>query len=263
MGVPVVAGREFTAADGPTAPPVAMVNEAFVRKFDLGDDVLGRGVGFGGNTGMEIVGVVRDAKYHSVKDDPPPMVYLPYAQESRPGMMSFYVRTAADPGQLMRAIPGTIAAIDPNLPVERLKSMPQQVREQLAIDRLTGILSAAFALLATLLASIGLYGVIAHMVVQRTREIGVRMALGAGGDEVRGMVLRHVMRMLAVGAPLGIAAALLLGRAVESILYGLDGTDPLTVLAGAGTLVLVALVAGFVPALRASRVNPLEALRYD
>jgi predicted permease len=264
MGIPLLAGREFTPADGRGAPDVAIVSEAFLRKFDLSREALGTRVGFGNaEPNLEIVGIVRDTRTTDVTIPPAPMVFMPYLQEPRLGTMNFYVRTAGDPEQVMRAVPSVIARLDANLPVEGLKSMPQQVRERVAVNRLTGTLAAAFAALATLLASIGLYGVLAHAVTQRTREIGLRMALGADGSQVRKLILRQVLVMIGIGAPIGVAAAVGLGRAAESILFGVDGADAFSIVAGATLLIVVAMLAGLLPALRASRVDPMEALRYD
>jgi ABC-type antimicrobial peptide transport system permease subunit len=176
--------------------------------------------------------------------------------------MTFYARTS-QPQQLLRAVPGLISSLDPNLPVEELKTMPQQVRENVFLDRMISILSTAFAALATVLAAVGLYGVLAYTVTQRTREIGVRMALGADGGRVRRLVLRQVSRMLLVGGVIGVGVALGLGRAASSLLFGLDGYDPAVVAAAAFVLSLFALGAGYIPALRASRVDPMKALRYE
>jgi ABC-type antimicrobial peptide transport system permease subunit len=176
--------------------------------------------------------------------------------------MSFYVRTAT-PQQVIRAIPGVIAKLDKDLPVEDLKTLPQQVRENVFLDRMISTLSAAFAALATLLAGVGLYGVLAYSVAQRTREIGVRMALGADGGRVRGMVLRQVSVMALIGGTVGIIGALALGRWARSLLFELQGHDPVVVALATVVLALIALGAGYVPALRASKIDPMQALRYD
>ncbi len=265
LGIPLLAGRAFTPGDVAGAPKVAVVNEAFAKKFDLGQDPVGKWMALGRSQELDIqiVGLVRDAKYSEVKDQVPPLFFMPYRQDERLGALTFYVRTSADPRQLLRTVPTVIARLDPNLPVEELKTMPQQVRENVSLDRMISTLAAAFAALATLLAAIGLYGVLAYTVAQRTREIGVRMALGADGRNVRAMVLRQVGRLLLVGGPIGIAAALGVGRAASSLLFGLDGHDPAVIAAAAAVLALVALGAGYLPALRASRVNPMVALRHE
>ena len=177
--------------------------------------------------------------------------------------MTFYVRTGMEPSSVLRAIPEVIKSLDPNLPVENLRTMEAHVRENVFMDRMISTLSAAFAVLATLLAAVGLYGVLAYAVAQRTREIGLRMALGAAGPTVRGMVLKQVGLMVLVGGVVGIGAALALGRGAQSLLYEMEGHDPMVVALAAVLLSGVALGAGYLPALRASRVDPMQALRYE
>jgi predicted permease len=261
--IPLLAGREFAPSDNAVGAPVAIVNQAFARKFNLGNDVVGKMMGVGELMNRQIIGLVADAKYSEVKDDVPPLYFTPWRQQERVGSLAFYVRTSIDPAQIMRAIPGVVARLDPNLPVENLKSMPQQVRENVFMDRMIGTLSAAFATLATLLAAVGLYGVLAYTVARRTREIGVRMALGADRGTVRRMVLRQVAGMLVVGGVMGVAAAFWLGRAAGSLLYGVEGRDPLIFALAAAVLALFAMAAGYIPAVKASRVDPLHALRYE
>jgi ABC-type antimicrobial peptide transport system permease subunit len=176
--------------------------------------------------------------------------------------MYFYVRSA-QPAALFPQLRAAVKQIDPGLPVEDLKTMPQQVRENVFLDRMISILSAAFAVLATLLAAVGLYGVLAYSVAQRTREIGVRMALGADARNVRVMVLRQVSVMMLVGGVIGLVGALGLGRAASSLLYGMQGADPVVFALALAALMLVALGAGYVPARRASEVDPVQALRYE
>jgi ABC-type antimicrobial peptide transport system permease subunit len=225
---------------------------------------MGEGRGAGDNTlDLEIVGLVKDAKYSEVKAKVPPLYFTPYKQDTTVGAMTFYVRTAAGPEQLLRAIPGVIKTLDPNLPVENLKTLPQQAKENVFLDRMISTLAAAFAMLATLLAAVGLYGVLAYSVAQRTKEIGVRMALGADGGRVRGMVLRQVGLMTLIGGAIGIAGALALGRAARSLLFELQAYDPIVVVAAAVALALVAFGAGYIPALRASKIDPMQALRYE
>jgi ABC-type antimicrobial peptide transport system permease subunit len=211
---------------------------------------------------IQIVGVVGDIKYSDVKDTVPAVFYLPWRQDTRVSYISFYVRSA-QPDAVLRTVPGLIKRIDASLPIEDLKTMPQQVRENIFLDRMISILSSAFAVLATLLASIGLYGVLAYSVAQRTREIGVRMALGADAQAVRIMILRQVSVMMLVGVAIGLVGALGLGRAGRSILYGLQEHDPVVLGLSIVMLGLVALGAGYVPARRASEVDPVQALRYE
>ena len=173
------------------------------------------------------------------------------------------MRASLEPTELLRAIPGVIRRHDANLPVENLKTLEQQARENVYLDRMISALSAAFAALATLLAAVGLYGVLAYTVAQRTREIGLRMALGADGHRVRGMILRQVGRMTLIGGAIGMIAALGLGRAAQSLLFGMEGQDPLVAVAVTLLLAGVALGAGYIPALRASKVDPMQALRYE
>jgi predicted permease len=267
LGIPLMAGREFTTADTEGAPKVAIVNETFTKKFNLGRNAVGKHIGTGENKGTldtEIVGVVQDAKYSDVKDKVPPLFFRPYRQADGPlGSMSFYVRSNGDPARLLHGMRGVMARLDPNLPLEDLKTMPQQIRENVFMDRMISTLAAAFATLATLLAAIGLYGVLAYTVSQRTREIGLRMALGADAARVRGMILKQVGWMTLVGGILGIVGAFFLGRGAEALLFELKGYDPLVMAGSIALLTVIAFGAGFIPAYRASRVHPMEALRYE
>ena len=267
LGIPLLAGREFTRADAAGAPKVAIVNEAFARKFKLGRDVVGKRMKRGSSPGTEldteIVGLAQDAKYNNVKREVPPLYIVPYRQGEGLGFINFYARTSLDEQQLLAAIPNIIRRLDPNLPIDDLKTLNMQVRENVFMDRLISMLSAAFALLATLLAAVGLYGVLAYTVAQRTREFGLRMALGADPSRVRGMVLRQVGRMTVVGGVVGLAAAVGIGRLAGSLLFELQGHDPAVLTASAILLTLVALGAGFIPAYRASRLDPMRALRYE
>ena len=266
LGMPLLAGREFSVSDGAGAPRVAIVNEAFTRKFGLdGRNAVDRfmGSGRGDELDTRIVGVVQDARYSDVKDEVPPVFFRPYRQDTSLGSINFYVRTSLEPNQILAAIPPLMGRLDPSLPVEQLKTLERQIQESVVIDRLVSTLTAAFAVLATLLATVGLYGVLSYTVAQRTREIGVRMALGAGGGRVKRMVLKQVARMTLIGGTLGILAAVFLGRAAESILFELEGSDPFVLVTVAMVLVGVALGAGYLPARRASEIDPMETLRYE
>ena len=267
MGIPLLAGREFRRSDSLKAPKVAIVNEAFAKKFDLGRDVIGKriGSGDGGKNALdtEIVGFAQNAKYSEVRGEVPPLFFRPYAQDDRVGAMTFYVRTSVEPESFLQHIHRVVAQLDPNLPVENLRTMPQQVRENVFMDRMISTLSAGFASLATLLAAVGLYGVLAYTVAQRTREFGLRMALGAAPGRVRGMVLRQVAFMTVIGGSIGLLAGVWAGRGAGALLYEMKGHDPAVLVVSAVLLTAVALGAGLVPAHRASRVDPMKALRYE
>ncbi|PYS40082.1 MAG: hypothetical protein DMG14_11800, partial [Acidobacteria bacterium] len=266
--IPLLAGRNFTDADTLSAAKVAIVNQSFVRKFNLGGNAVGRH--FSGypydnirKVELEIVGVVADATYSQVKGDIPPQYFQPRRQSENPDSLFFYVGTGIDPAAVMRAIPGVVSRIDRNLPVNGLITMRRQVHDNVSLDRLIAMLSGAFAGLATLLAGIGLYGVLAYNVAQRTREFGLRLALGAEPARLRAMVLRQVGLMALIGGVIGVAAAVALGRTAEALLFGLSGHDPWVLAAAVAVLSAVMLVAGYLPARRASNIAPMEALHYE
>jgi predicted permease len=266
LGVPLIAGREFTRADTMTSGKVAIVNEEFVKKFKLGRDAVGKWLGSDGEKeklDTQIIGVVQNSKYSAVKRAVPPLFFRPYAQDKEVGSMSFYIRTKLDPEQFLATLPKVMAQLDPNLPIEQPKTMTRQINENVFLDRFISVLSAAFAILATLLAAVGLYGVLAYTISQRTREIGLRMALGAEPSRVRGMVLRQVSWMALIGGTIGLIAAAGVGHAAQSLLFELQGYDPYVLVASAVALTLVALGAGFLPAQRASKIDPMRALRYE
>ena len=265
LGIPLIDGREFTEADVAGSPKVAIVNESFARRFELGRDAVGRFMqaGSGGENDIEIVGLVEDSKYAQVKQEIPPMYYMPYRQDEDLGFLNFYVRAQGDPSALLPTLRSAVQGLDPNLPVGDLRTMQTQVDEDLFLDGLLTKLSAGFALIATLLAAIGLYGTLAYSVSQRSGEIGLRMALGADSNSVLSMILRQVGILTLVGAVIGLGAALGLGRAAASLLYELEGHDPTVLIASLVLLVVVALLSGLAPALRASRIDPMIALRNE
>ena len=265
LDIPLLAGRTFTEADVRAAPPVAIVNEAFTRKFNLGRDAVSRRLGRGGldvELDTEIVGLVADTRYSHVKWPAPPLLYVPYRQEERVGSLAFSARSSLPPEGMLRTLPALVAEVDANLPVTHLTTLPRQVEESAFEDRIITLLSAAFAGLATLLAAVGLYGVLAYTVAQRTRELGLRMALGADAARLRAMVLGQVGRMTLVGGAVGLVAAFGVGRLAQSLLYEIDGLTPAVAATAVLALAAVALGAGFVPAHQASRVDPMTALRH-
>ena len=236
MGIPLLAGREFTRADRLGAPKVAIVNEAFAKKFNLGQrrgrQAHARRRQRRRKLDIEIVGLVKDAKYSEVKDAIPPLFFQPYRQDERVGSITFYVRTAGAPEQMLQTDPARGRRRRPEPAGREPQTMPQQVRENVFLDRMISTLSAGFAVLATLLAAVGLYGVLAYTVAQRTREIGLRMALGAAPGRVRAMVLRQVGDHDGrSAAPSGWSAAIWAGRAAKAILYQMEGHDPIVLAA--------------------------------
>jgi putative ABC transport system permease protein len=264
MGIPLIAGREFAEGDNLAGPKVAVVNQQFVKNFLAGRNPLGvRFSGGGGKPDIEIVGVVKDSHYSGVKQEPPNLYYIPWRQDKGVGSLSFYVRSALPSEQVFPQIRRILASADSSLPPENLRTLNDQVKLNIRTDRLVLNLSAAFAILATSLAMLGLYGVMAHSVARRTREIGIRMALGAEPGRIRTMVLREVLWILGAGLLVGVPAAAGLARLVQSQLFGVKASDAWVMSGAAGALIVTAIAAGLIPALRASRVNPLEALRYE
>jgi predicted permease len=266
LGIPLVAGRDVAESDVLRAPKVAVVNEVFARYFFKDESPIGRRFGLRRNDkgyDFEIVGVVRDGKAASMRETHRRFVYAPYMQEETVGGLTYYVRSSALPDSFGMQLRAAVARVDPTLPVTALTTMRAQIGESLFVERMVAALSAAFGLLATLLAAIGLYGVMSHAVAMRTREIGLRMALGANRRAVLTLVLREVALLAALGVAIGLPGGYGLGKLVESQLFGLSARDPLTF--GVATLALVAtaFVAGLVPAVRAARVDPMTALRYE
>ena len=266
MNIPILLGRDFRMTDGKGAPQVCIVNEKFARRFFKDGMAVGKHIGMGGDPGtkldIEIVGVVRDTKYESMRADIPFEVYRPYHQMDFVLGMYAYVRTARRPEQAFSAMREVVRNLDPNLPIFQMKTLDAQMEESLISERLVAVLSSGFGLLATLLASIGLYGVMAYIVSQRTREIGVRIALGASGRDVIMLVMRDVFILTGIGIAIGLPAAWGLTRMVRSQLYGIEPTDALTIVAATAGIACVAILAGYVPAYRATRVDPMRALRW-
>jgi predicted permease len=265
MKIPILEGRDFRETDqreGDTA--VAIVNQKFARHFFKGGSAVGRKIGWGGGPKskltIEIVGVVADSLYEGPREGVRRQVFIPHWGR---GTAVFYVRTGHSSSEAYSQIRREVKALDASLPVYAMKAVETQLDETLLTDRLIALLSAGFGLLATLLASIGLYGVMAFVVARRRKELGIRLALGAQTGFVFWIVMREVLLLLVIGLVLGVPSALALGQYVASTLYGLKPNDPW--MAG-GTIVLLTLVsaaAGLVPAWRASRIDPILALRYE
>jgi predicted permease len=267
LGIPLLKGREFSEADTATSPKVAIINEAMARRYFAGRDPVGLHFGFGGGKDVkldtEIIAIVKDSKNIDVKQAARPFVFVPYAQSEHAGNATFYVRTNQDPVALTGTVRNLMQGIDSNLPVYDVKTLTAQVDEIMFTDRLVTIFSLCLGLLASLLAAVGLYGVMAYVVARRTREIGIRMALGATRKSVAWMILREIIGMLAVGLCVGLIAAYGIGKLIESLLFGVKASDPIVFAIAAGLLVAVALLAGWLPSRKAANVDPMVALRYE
>ena len=266
MGIPLRAGREFTLRDDAAAPKVAVVNEAFVKRYLEGRNPIGERLMFGSSNhpvfDHEIVGVAADSRV-DLRKPQKETVYIPYGQDNAPQRATFYVRGGDDEPQLAAGIRRTMREADPNLPAATVMSVDVRIREALYVERLIAVLSDAFGVLATLLAAIGLYGVIAYAVARRTAEIGIRMALGALPRDVVRMVLREAGALAALGIASGLAAAVGLGRLVQSQLFGIQAENPKILGGAAAVLLLVALAAALIPGWKASRIDPVRALKYE
>ena len=269
MEIPLLLGRTFTAQDDLRAPKVAVVNQTFAREYFPEGNPIGKRFGFdiAKPDKIEIIGLVKDAKYTSQRDETPATMYRSWLQT--PGAtdsMTFEVRTTGDPKSVVATIRQTVREVEPNLPLNNIKTQIEQADETLAMERLFAKLMSLFGVLAQQLASIGLYGVMAYSVSRRTHEIGIRMALGADRGKVLKMILRQGMTLTLIGVALGLGSAYVLTRYVESLatmLYGVRPRDPLTFGLTAGLLTFVALLACLIPARRATKIDPLVALRYE
>jgi len=267
LGTPILMGRDFTANDVEGAPKVAIINRKFATKYLAGVNPIGHRIGMGGDPGTKtditIVGVVGDTKYENLRREIPVEVYIPYRQLSIAGQMTAYVRTQRDPGQVFAAVRRAIHELDPNLPLYDMRTLEEQVERSLSTERLVASLSTVFGALATFLAAIGLYGVMAYSVTRRTREIGIRMALGADRGRVIWLVMREVLTLLAIGMSAGLIASWILTQFVASQLYGISRNDPRTLIAAIAALLLISALAGYAPGRRATRIHPMEALRWE
>lgn len=267
LGIPLLSGREFDTRDTSTAPKVAIVSEKMAETYFHGQNAIGRHFAFSSGNGVhpdiEIVGVVKDSKNTDLRQEIRPLIYTPYTQDKHFGNVTFYVRTDLEPTALAATLRKTVQSVDANLPVFNMKTLAQQVDEIAFSERLLTFFSLCLGLLAALLAAIGLYGVMAYMVAQRTREIGIRMALGATQKSVAWLVLREVVRISAVGLGIGLVTAFGLGKLIESQLFGVKASNPLVFLTSGVLLSAVALLAGWLPARKAASVDPMVALRYE
>jgi predicted permease len=271
LGVPVLAGRTIGRQDVPPAPVVAVVNQAFVRRYFHGDDPIGRTLRRGPAEhpfDAEVVGVAGDVRYNQVRDQAPPTVYYSYRQAAPrpdyvPFFMSYLVRTRGDPGSVTSAVQRAALDLDPNVPLANVRTETEVIDQVLFLERAFAWLASGFGLLALVLACVGLYGTIGYTVAQRTGEIGIRMALGADRSTILKVVLRETLAVVLAGIAAGIPLAWAATRLLKARLYELSPHDPATLAAAVASVLLVTLVAGLVPARRASRLDPLVALRYE
>ncbi len=268
LGIPLVAGRDFGPQDTRGSQKVAVINESMARRFFGHENPVGRRFSYDSSDSsrgddLEIIGVVKDAKYISLREPSRPMFYLSFAQVGGRGQMTLVVRTAGNPAPIAAAIQREARALDPRMPRFEVESLAAQLDASLMQERLVATLSSVFGLLALVLVCIGLYGLMAYDVARRTHEIGIRMALGASARQIVRLVLGKTLWLVGIGLVVGLGAALGATRLIASLLYGLTPNDPLTIALASMLLLTVAALAGYLPARRASRVDPMVALRHE
>jgi putative ABC transport system permease protein len=265
--IPLYGGRDFTERDATGAPKVVIVNEKFARQYFGDRSAVGRHIGMGGDPGtktdIEIIGVVRDTKYETMRQEIPRQIFFPYLQNDWAAGMTAFVRTDLGSAEMFSVLRAAVRRIDANLPIFMMKTEETQRDDSLAVERLAASLSGAFGVLATVLAAIGLYGVMAFVVARRTREIGIRMALGAAAGNVIWLVMREVLLLVGAGVLVGLPAALAVTRLLRSQLYGIQPNDALTIAAATFGIVAIAALSGYLPARRATQVDPVTAIRCE
>jgi putative ABC transport system permease protein len=266
MGIPLLAGRSFQTGDQPDAPHVVVINETLARRIYPDEQALGRHILWGGRNGtelLEIVGIVGDVKQQGLAEDAMPAVYLEYAQFNVAASMYLTLRASGDPLDLVPNVRNALRALDPDLPLYEVTTMDRLLSDSVESERFSMLLLALFAAVALLLGSVGIYGVMSYTVSQRTREVGVRMALGAAHGNVVALVVRQGMLLTLAGICLGAVGTLALSRVLSGMLFQVSATDPLTFISVTILLAMVALLACYMPARRAAGIDPLEALRYE
>ena len=266
MGIPLLAGREFGRQDSQEGPKVAIINESMAKQFFPGGNVLGKHMKIGGGKGpldMEIVGIVKDSHHSGVKEQLKPFFYIPYTQGKAVTSLTYYVRTSGDPVALASSVRGVVAELDSSMPVFGAKSFEEQIDQQLSSSKLVAFLALTFGCLAALLAAMGIYALLAFSVTQRTREIGVRMALGAEPQRVGWMVLKDVAQLTGIGILIGIPLSYALGKLIDSLLFGVQAFGVASIGIALLALTAVSAFAAYAPTRRATRIDPMVALRYE
>ncbi|MGH9817301.1 MAG: FtsX-like permease family protein, partial [Candidatus Acidiferrales bacterium] len=266
VGIPLMAGRDFSEQDGRAGEKVIIVNETLATRY-YPNGAVGRKFAWGGGNNLKfdrtIVGVVRDSKHARVKEEAQPFSYEPYTQRDDLGRTTVYLRTIGDPTALANTVRQEVQRLDGNLPVYNLRTLESVIERNLIADQLLMTLTVSFGLLAAALAALGIAGVMMFTVARRTREIGIRIALGAGTGHVHWLVLREVGVMALLGAGIGVPASYFLGKTAESLLFGVKAGDPWMALAALALMTGVALLSGYLPARRAAKIDPMIALRYE
>jgi predicted permease len=268
LGIPLVAGRFFSESDNPEAPQRVIINRTMAQQYWPGENVIGKRMSFhdepkSDKDWITVVGVVGDVKDQPNSPGTQNAFWFPVAQQAWTSDMSVVIRARSDPRLLTDALRNEVHRRDPELAIADVQLMDQIVDTSVSTPRFAFALVGLFAVLAIVLAGIGTYGVISYSVSQRTPELGIRMALGAVRSNVLGLVLAHAARLAAVGTVLGVLGALVLARLLKSLVFGVSTTDPVTFAAVAGMVVVVALLAGYIPALRATMTDPVNALRAE
>ena len=263
FGTAVLAGREFAQTDTPESPKVAIVNNTLARYFFGKDNPIGKRISIEDYKDLEIVGVVADTKYRDLKEPPPRTAYIPYSQYTNTDQRVLCVRATGDVSAVVAAIRQVVRSLDSNLPVFGIKTFAQHINDSISRERLVALLSSLFGLFALLLAALGLYGVVAYSVTRRTREIGIRLALGAQRASVLRLVLRDTLLLTIIGICIGLSATFFGTRLIKHLLFELLPNDPFIVTIAALLMISIAIIAGYLPGRRAARVNPVVALRYE
>jgi predicted permease len=265
LGISMVAGRPFGAEDTTTSERVVVINEALARKRFPNQNPIGKMVtiGFRADNSARIVGICRDTRYASLREDMPPQFFALYRQQPKVGGITFMIRSRLKPAALESAFRDVVQKQDRDLPIINIRTQQEQIDATMQQERTFAALTTGFGVLALALACVGIYGIMAYTVANRTNEIGIRLALGAEPGQVQGMILRETGWLASAGVVVGVAAALALTRLVKSMLFGLQPWDPVTLVAGASLLLVVALAASWIPARRAAGVQPMDALRHE